>query len=99
MPAGMMQACHIQVMPACCRNSSMACTDTSEPCTSYSSMYSKQAEYLHAGVVVDMQRHHRDNYIILYTASDQKYSEWVHVNCDEVHNKVTWKHCNSSSPR
>ena len=75
MPAGMMQACHIQVMPACCRNSSMACKDTSEPCTSYSSMYSKQAEYLHAGVVVDMQRHHRDNYIILYTASDQKYSE------------------------
>ena len=51
-------------------------------------MYSKQAEYLHAGVVVDMQKHHRDNYIILYTASDQKYSEWVHVNCDEVHNKL-----------
>ena len=30
----------------------MACTDTSEPCTSYISMYSKQAEYLHAGVEV-----------------------------------------------
>ena len=42
-------------MLACCIYSSMACTDTVEPCTSCSSMESKQAEYVHAGVVVDMQ--------------------------------------------
>ena len=51
-------------MPACCIYSSMACTDTSEPCTSDSSMESKQVECLHAGVVVDMQWHNVTLYIL-----------------------------------
>ena len=51
-----MSACRAQASHRWCRT--VAYTDTSsEPCTLYSCMESKQAECLHAGVAVDMQWH------------------------------------------
>ena len=72
------------MMPTCCICSSMACMDASQPCTWYSSMESKHAEYLHVGLVAVAPRIYKSVMMLMDVFDWVKHSEWLHVYCDEV---------------